>query len=502
MNNFPGRSRRILIGLLAGLLLICLATSGLVVAARALSDPPLIAQQERVAAAGAETAAVTVEIPSGLLDLSGGSDALLDATFQYGDRQARPRVHYEQRDGRGSLLLRQPEQQQSGLRRAVNRWQLRLNRRIPLNLTVNAGAGAHSLDLRTLALQEATITSGENSVMSVNLGGYWPEDVAVTIQDGSGLLVLTLPQGMGVRVELVEQEGTITAEGVSLLQAETSPIYANDLYGKSASTLHVRIVGHRGEITLRAGMPGDLPVGEALKLAKLVYSKQGTFNCEATPDDGRYPSTDMVNDLWYDYLCERGPEHRVFDGDDRLTQELFAAELVDQIRREYYRQEEDITGATVKFNVEEFMSATLDMLLKARRRPQHVEFSLTHFMGSFSYSVERVGDRLYYTVENQTDLASGTHLPLRFPDAGYTQSLETLVAQEPQLADAFLLELIQSNRYPLISLLQAKSRQETREASAEGGGNFRQTFTWSEPYLPGFEELPPWPDYVRQLDIR
>ena len=495
------KSHCLVIGLVAGLILISLIAVGLVVGARAFSPTTTIEHKEVVGPAGAEAAAVTIEMPSGVLDLSNGTDALLDAGFYYSDPQARPRIQYEREGENGSLLVQQPEQKKVGLRRTVNRWQLRLNPRMPLALMVNAGDGVHSLDLRGLALHNAEIVFPNRGVMTVNLGGYWPEDVDVTLRGGAGLLVVTLPQGMGARVELEEPGGKVTAEDLNRLEGDAG-IYVNDVYRESRSTVNVRVLDHRGEITLRNGVPGDLPVREALKLARLIYSRDGTFDCTETPDDGRYLPTDTVNDLWYDYLCERGPEHRAFDGDDPLTQELAAAELVDRIRRNYYQTEDDITGATMKFNAGEFLSATLDMLLKARSRPENVEFSLTHFMGSFTYSVKRVGDRLHFTIENQTDLASGTHVPLRFPDAGYTHSLEALVAQEPHLADAFLLELVQSNRYPIISILEAKSRQETRDAADEGGGNMQQTFTWSEPYLSDFEELPPWPDYVRQLEIR
>lgn len=501
MKEISNKRPRLAISIVVGLALVCVVGFALLIGIRLLWPTTVTELKERVVPAGAEAAAVQIEMPAGMLELTGGNDALLDADFRYSDSQTKPLVHYGLHDKQGTLHVQQSAQKQAGLRRAVNRWQLQLNRHIPLALVVNAGEGAHSLDLHDLALQHARITFPESSIMTVNLGGYWQEDVDVTLEGGPGLLVVTLPQGMPARVQLEDGTGPITADGLTPLD-DTRDVYVNKRFGNPAPTLRLRIVDHSGEITLRAGLPGDLPVGEAIKLAKLIYGKHGTFDCDRVPDDGQYLSTDMVRDLWYDYLCERGPEHRVFAGDDALTQELAASELVNMIRREYYQQQVDITGATMKFNVQEFMSATVDMLLKARRRPESVEFSLTHFMGSFTYSVERVGDRVHFTVENQTDLASGTHLPLRFPDAGYTESLETLVAQEPQLADAYLLELVQSDSYPIISVLEAKSRQETREDADEGGGNFRQTFTWSEPYLANFDDLPTWPDYVRQLDIR
>lgn len=501
MKRISNKRLRLVIGLVAGLALSCAGAFALLIGLELFSPTTVTAHSERVRPAGAETATVRIDMPAGMLEIRGGDDALLAADFRYSNPQTKPSVSYSLQVKQGNLRVQQPERAQSGLRRIVNRWQLQLNRHIPLALAVSAGEGVHSLDLHDLALQDTRITFPQSGMMSVNLAGYWQEDVDVTLEGGQGLLVVTLPQGMQARVELDDGAGLVNADGLTPLD-DTRHVYVNDRYGPSAPTLRVRIVDHSGEITLRAGLPGDLPVDEALKLARLIYAKHGTFDCDMVPDDGQYLSSDRVRDLWYDYLCERGPEQRVFDGDDPLTRELAASELVDQIRRAYYQEQADISGATMKFNVGEFMSATVDMLLKARKGPEDVEFSLTHFMGSFTYSVERLGDRLYFTIENRTDLASGTHLPLRFPDAGYTASLEMLVAQEPQLADAYLLELVQSNKFPIISVLEAKSRQETRDEVDEGGGNLHQTFTWSEPYLTNFDDLPTWPDYVRQLDIR
>jgi hypothetical protein len=86
----------------------------------------------------------------------------------------------------------------------------------------------------------------------------------------------------------------------------------------------------------------------------------------------------------------------------------------------------------------------------------------------------REGDRIRYVIHNQTDRSSGTHIPLRFPEGGYTLSVEELVRQKPAVANAFMLEVIHSGKFPIISILAAKSRTET--LPGEGGGNFTQTF--------------------------
>jgi hypothetical protein len=73
-------------------------------------------------------------------------------------------------------------------------------------------------------------------------------------------------------------------------------------------------------------------------------------------------------------------------------------------------------------------------MISVMQARQRYEFSITHFIGSFDYSVTREGDRVRFEIHNQTDRASGTHIPLRFPDDGYTLSLEELVREKPLLA--------------------------------------------------------------------
>jgi hypothetical protein len=240
-----------------------------------------------------------------------------------------------------------------------------------------------------------------------------------------------------------------------------------------------------------------MPVHVALDLARTMFNQEEVFDCSVEPANRQPLPTDTVRELWFDYLCHRGPEHRFLDGNDILTQDLAASELIDRIRRQFYSGE-PLDEDTLHFNIPEFMSATVDMISVIQAR-QRYEFSITHFIGSFDYSVTREGDRVRYEIHNQTDRSSGTHIPLRFPKDGYTLSLEELVREKPLLMDAFLLEVIHSGKYPIISILEAKSRTET--GPGEGGGNFSQTFIWTERDL-GLTELPPWPSYLDEIDIQ
>jgi hypothetical protein len=116
-----------------------------------------------------------------------------------------------------------------------------------------------------------------------------------------------------------------------------------------------------------------------------MFSQQEVFDCSAELQDRQPLHSDTVKELWLDYLCHRGPEHRILDGSTTLTQDLARSELVDQIRRQFYSGE-PLDEATLYFNIPEFLSATVDMLTMMQEL-QRYEFSITHFMGSFDYSV-------------------------------------------------------------------------------------------------------------------
>ncbi|MDX1689287.1 MAG: hypothetical protein R3248_14995, partial [Candidatus Promineifilaceae bacterium] len=59
--------RYLVIGLVAGLILVSLIAVGLVVGARAFSTTTTVEHKEVVGPAGAEAAVVTIEMPSGML---------------------------------------------------------------------------------------------------------------------------------------------------------------------------------------------------------------------------------------------------------------------------------------------------------------------------------------------------------------------------------------------------------------------------------------------------
>jgi RHS repeat-associated protein len=242
-----------------------------------------------------------------------------------------------------------------------------------------------------------------------------------------------------------------------------------------------------------------------VNFTRFLYSRQGLLrNCALTPDDGIH-SSDSVDDLLTDFICEYGPRHRRFSVNDKLTQELAFSESIYELRKLFYEGGARPLGPGLNklFGPREFILATadavyaatantildfssdcdidLDTFLKIRTMVQATApASITHFLGTYDFEIKLVSSsRVRFVIHNQTDLASGTRIPGRFSGI----SLEKYLSNPTAYA----------NR-PILSILEAKDRSFT--IGREGGGSFEQTFIWDEQFLPKFARsrwFPPWP---------
>lgn len=458
------------------------------------SEEEILSETQSIPLNNVEHAEIEIDMNSGILILNGAAQGkLIEGSFSYSDPNYRPVTTYEQDGAIVQATIRQPSRDFL-MRQSHNEWNIHLSNDIPVDLTLNLGTGIHTLKLGGLNLSSLEINSDGGGVIMLDLAGFWEEDQTIIVRGGQATAItLTAPQGTGTRIET---QGRIRKLDIGNFLREQDS-FVNSAYHNEGPKIVVKLDGNFGNLSLTSGFPRDMPIDVALKLAQSMFSQHEIFDCSTVPIDRQPMPSDTVRELWYDYLCHRGPEHRVLDGNTVLTQDLAGSELVDRIRRQFYAGE-PLEEATLYFNIPEFLSATVDMAAMIQTRQQY-EFSITHFIGSFDYSVTQEGDRVRFVIHNKTDRSSGTHIPLRFPEGGYTYSIEELVRQEPLLADAFLFEVIHSGKYPIISILESKSRAET--GPGEGGGDFTQMFTWTERKLE-LTELPPWPTYLEEIDIK
>jgi hypothetical protein len=249
----------------------------------------------------------------------------------------------------------------------------------------------------------------------------------------------------------------------------------------------------------------------AVLAAKAAYSQVGPilfalsqknpwnnrFNCL----DPRWSKPEHAIDLLADYLCERGPSAVAFSGNDALTKELARSILMDAVRREFYASGDISVPKERKFNPPEFGLALLDAINVGTGE---IYLPLTHFLGSFDYRVVKsTSGRVEFQINNRTDLASGTHIPLRYPPNGEGDnpySLEQFIQEYPDMENEGVLDILMIHP-EIVSILSPRERQFT--GFLMGGGNMYQAFKWSERYLDcGLLEKLPWPVYLLLADIR
>jgi hypothetical protein len=208
----------------------------------------------------------------------------------------------------------------------------------------------------------------------------------------------------------------------------------------------------------------------------------------------RKPTT--AGELFRDYICERGPKDVYFNGNDTLTKKLSRSILLDEIRREYYGGNGKYPKEQRFGSISKYIKEWADLLVDQ-------EFPLVHVLGSVDVSVAGVGGgRVRFWVHNRTDLASGTHFIGRFPPEGQAEtpySLEDYVRDHPDQAGWSAGWLINTHS-EIVSILSPRVRSET--LGGMGGGNYDQTFVWSERYLGCEMQNRPWPVYLQLLDVQ
>lgn len=179
-----------------------------------LEDPGYRTETERVQAEGATSLKATIGMGAGVLKVRGDSTNLMDAGFEYSDTRWKPEVSYEVTDGQGELNVKSPESISfTPSRHTRYVWDLALANGLPLDLSVNMGAGEATLDLRGTDLRNLKVNLGAGE-STIDLSGDWANDVSADIQAGAGQLVLRVPANVGVRIEgFKDGLGTYSANG-------------------------------------------------------------------------------------------------------------------------------------------------------------------------------------------------------------------------------------------------------------------------------------------------
>ena len=202
-------------------------------------------ESQSVELGDAKSVRVEIDMGAGNLNVSGGAEKLMEADFKYNVANLKPEVEYKD----GSLAVRQPDvkgmSSLAGITDYRNDWGLRLYDKVPMDLSVDMGAGASDLQLAGLSLTGLKVTLGAGTY-TVDLSGDWASNLDVTIDAGAAILSVRLPRDVGARVKVEDGPHTIEAAGLT----KDGGVYTNAAYGVSEVTMQINIEAGIGQIKL------------------------------------------------------------------------------------------------------------------------------------------------------------------------------------------------------------------------------------------------------------
>ncbi|HKV63010.1 MAG TPA: toast rack family protein [Candidatus Acidoferrum sp.] len=192
----------------------------------------------------AKSAQARLEMGAGHLTINGGAMNLLDADFNYSDSFDEPRVDYSVSNGIGELKISQ-DSHGPHFGRSQNDWNLHFSKDIPLELKVDMGAGQGDLHFHDVPLTRLDLNIGAGQ-MDVDFTGDRKTDLTADIEGGVGQANIRLPKNVGVIAHASGGIGSIDVHGLK----HDGDSYTNDAYGKSPATIHLKVEGGIGQITL------------------------------------------------------------------------------------------------------------------------------------------------------------------------------------------------------------------------------------------------------------
>lgn len=228
---------------LSALLMTCACT----INGGRVSTGEMQTESKTVALGAAKSVRVNLNMRAGELKVAGGASQLLEASFTYNVPRWQPEVKYTVSGEVGNLDVEQPESGHT-IGHTRNEWDLHLNNKVPIDLTVDMGAGKATMTLGGMALRELRVDIGAGET-TVDLTGDWKNNLSARIHGGVGKATLRLPTDVGVHVIAHGGLGAINARGFQ----KQGDAYINEAYGKSPITLNIEVEGGVGEIDLEMG---------------------------------------------------------------------------------------------------------------------------------------------------------------------------------------------------------------------------------------------------------
>lgn len=196
----------------------------------------------------AKSAHAKLEMGAGQLTINSGATHFMDADFNFTDTYDEPRVESSVTNGVGQVTITQ-DSRSVHMGRSQNDWNLHFNKDVPLELRIDMGAGQGNLHLRDVPITRLDLNIGAGQV-DVDLTGDRKADLSVDIEGGVGQASIRLPKNVGVIAHASGGIGSIDVHGLK----HDGDSYTNEAYGKSPTTIRLKVEGGIGQIVLSQEM--------------------------------------------------------------------------------------------------------------------------------------------------------------------------------------------------------------------------------------------------------
>jgi hypothetical protein len=208
---------------------------------------PVQYSSESVEMDDSELVRVELRMGAGELRVSDGGAKLMRADFAYSVPSWKPVVRYRRSGKEASLTIEQPGRNHTTLGNTKYRWELQLNKKVPVDLTLHFGAGDARLDLGSLDLRGMEVNMGVGQ-LDLDLRGKPKHSYNVAIHGGIGEATVRVSADAGIYAEAHGGIGEIKVRG---LQQENGH-WVSPTYDRAANKIRMEINGGIGQVNVIA----------------------------------------------------------------------------------------------------------------------------------------------------------------------------------------------------------------------------------------------------------
>ncbi|HEY2843199.1 MAG TPA: toast rack family protein [Bryobacteraceae bacterium] len=191
-----------------------------------------------------ELTRVDLKMDAGELRIAGGSPKLMEADFSYTAPGWKPQVDYHSTGVRSDIQI---SNSASSAHHGDDKWNLKFNDSVLVDVIARLGAGEAHLQLGSLNLRSVDVNLGAGEV-EVDLRGAPKRSYDVQIKGGVGQATVYLPPTVGVSATAAGGIGEINVRGLE----KRAGRWINPQHENAPVTIRLDVKGGVGQIDLVA----------------------------------------------------------------------------------------------------------------------------------------------------------------------------------------------------------------------------------------------------------